>query len=94
MLPIHKLLSRLRWDPRFNRGMFALGYFDRKERRIVVVPFETVRFPPGAPRTFDLWDEEGIVHHVPFHRVRRVYRDGRIIWQRNPPGDKRNEGGA
>lgn len=86
MLPIHKLLSRIRWDPRFSRGRFAIGYFDRLERRVVVAPFDTIHFPPDAPGTFEIWDEEGALHRIPFHRVRRVYRDGRIIWERRPAG--------
>lgn len=86
MLSIYKLLSRIRWDPRFRAGRFALGYFDRVARRIVVVPFETVYFPAEAPGTFELWDEEGNLRRIPLHRVRRVYRDGRIIWERQPPG--------
>ncbi len=87
MLPIHKLLSRIRWDPRFRTGRFALGYFDRLERRIVVVPFDTIHFPADAQATFEIWDDEGTPHRIPFHRVRRVYRDGRIIWERRPPGE-------
>ena len=86
MLPIHKLLSRIRWDPRFRAGRFAVGYFDRRERRVVVVPFETIRFPTEAPGTFEIWDEEGSPHGIPFHRVRRVCRDGRVIWERHPRG--------
>ena len=53
MLPIHKLLSRIRWDPRFRVGHFALGYYDRVARRIIVVPFETIRFPADARGTFE-----------------------------------------
>jgi len=87
MLPIQKLLSRIRWDPRFRRGRFALGYFDRVTRGIVVVPFDTIRFPAEAPGTFEIWDEEGVLHRIPFHRVRRVYRNGRLIWERHPPGE-------
>lgn len=86
MLPIHKLLSRIRWDPRFRSGRFAIGYFDRLERRILVVPFDTIRFPAEAPGTFEIWDEEGGLHRIPFHRVRRVTRNGRIIWERRPAG--------
>ncbi len=89
MLPIHKLLSRLRWDPRFRAGRFALGYFDRVAGRIVVVPFETIRFPADASGAFEIRDEEGNLRRIPFHRVRRVYRNGRSIWQRQPPGDRR-----
>ncbi len=87
MLPIQKLLSRIRWDPRFGRGRFALGYFDRVKRGIVVVPFDTIHFPAGAPGTFEIRDDEGFLHRIPFHRARRVYRDGRLIWERRPPGE-------
>jgi uncharacterized protein (UPF0248 family) len=82
MLPIHKLLSRIRWDPRFRGGEFALGYYDRVARRIMVVPFEAVSFPADAPGLFELWDADGNLHTIPFHRVRRVYRNGRLIWER------------
>jgi uncharacterized protein (UPF0248 family) len=87
MLPIQKLLSRIQWDPRYRRGYFALGYFDRVTRRIVEVPFENVGFPAEAPGMFEFWDEKGGLRRIPFHRVRRVYRDGRLIWERHPPGD-------
>jgi uncharacterized protein (UPF0248 family) len=87
MLPIQKLLSRLRWDPRYRRGRFELGYYDRIKRGIVIVPVDIIYFPAGAPGTFEIQDEEAIVHRIPFHRVRRVYRDGRCIWERNPPGE-------
>ena len=87
MLPIQKLLSRILWDPRFRRGEFALGYFDRVTRAIVKVPFAAIHFPAEAPGNFEIRDEEGVLHRIPFHRVRRVYRDGRVIWERHPPGE-------
>jgi uncharacterized protein (UPF0248 family) len=87
VLPIHKLLHRIRWDPRFRRGRFVLGYFDRVARRVVLVPFETIRFPADAPGTFEIQDEDGVLRRIPLHRVRRLYRDQRLIWQRRTPGD-------
>lgn len=87
MLPIHKLLARIRWDPAFGRARFELGYFDRIERRVLVVPFESVRFPTEAPATFEIDDADGETHRIPFHRVRCVYRNGRLIWHRQPPGE-------
>lgn len=82
--PVHELLNRIRWDPEFARGNFQLGYFDRIEQKIIVVPFREMDFPPDNPHTFRLVDTEGRIHRVPFHRVREVYRDGRRIWQRSP----------
>lgn len=87
MLPIQKLLSRIRWDPRYRQGRFTLGYFDRVARGIVTVPFDSIHFPSGSPDMFEIRDEDGVLHRIPFHRVRRVYRDGRLIWERRPPGE-------
>ncbi len=84
MLPIHKLLQRIRWDPRFRQGKFEIGYYDRLLNRILVVPLETIQFPGTAPHAFELYDDQGELHRIPFHRVRRVYRNGRIIWARKP----------
>ena len=82
MIPIHELLSRIRWDPEFARGHFQLGYYDRAEDRIILVPFEEVSFPEESPQTFQLTDAEGQSNRIPFHRVREVYKDSQRIWYR------------
>jgi len=86
VLPIHQLLNRIRWDPEFARGNFELGYFDRVEGRVMLVPFREIDFPRDDPQLFRLIDAHGQVHRVPFHRVREVYKDGRRIWHRVQPG--------
>ncbi len=85
MIPIQDLLNRIRWDPEFARGCFELGYHDRVENRLILVPFKEVVFPPEEPHTFHLVDAEGRVHRVPFHRVREVYKDSQRIWCRSQP---------
>jgi uncharacterized protein (UPF0248 family) len=82
MIPIHELLSRIRWDPEFAKGNFQLGYYDRGEDRIILTPLQAVTFPGDSPRAFQLVDHEGQVHRIPFHRVREVYRDSQRIWHR------------
>ena len=82
MIPIHELLNRIRWDPEFARGNFQLGYYDRAEDRTILVPFKEVSFPAESPQTFQLTDAEGQRHHIPFHRVREVYKDSQRIWHR------------
>jgi len=84
MLPIDKLLSRMRWDPAFRAGTFEIGYYDRRRNRILRVAFEDVRLSPGRPRWLELYDHEGMLHRMPLHRVRRVWRDRRLIWERRP----------
>jgi uncharacterized protein (UPF0248 family) len=84
MIPIRSLLDRIRWDPEFGRAAFTIGYYDRVERRIVTVPLAHIHLVPGNHFSFTAVEEDGSVHEVPFHRVREVYRDGVLIWQRPP----------
>lgn len=85
MIPIHELLNRIRWDAEFSKGNFELGYYDRAEDRIILVPLRHVTFPEDNPQTFEITDLEARVHRIPFHRVREVYKDSQRIWHR---GDK------
>ena len=87
MTPLHELLSRIRWDPQFGQGEFALGYRGRVLGRIVVVALREVVLDPHDHFAFEVTDDEGTVHRVPFHRVRQVFRNGVPIWER-PSGNR------
>jgi uncharacterized protein (UPF0248 family) len=89
MIPIHQLLDRIRWDAEFGSGNFELGYLDRVENRILIVPLRGIEFLKDNREMFRLIDAEGLVHNIPFHRVRHVYKDGRLIWHR-PDGEKKS----
>ena len=82
MKPLEELLHRIKWDPAFAKSSFALGYWDRVARKEEIVRFESVTMDPERPGMFSLHDEDGLVAHIPLHRVRTVYRDGVVIWQR------------
>jgi len=82
VITIKQLLDRIRWDPEFGRGDFAIGYFDRVERRIIVVPLRELSIDPDDHFAFDVLDDNEELHHVPFHRVRQVFRNGELIWHR------------
>lgn len=88
MQPLQELLHRITWDAEFASGEFALGYHDRVDHQERVVPFASIRIDPGRG-SFSVRDENGIVAHIPLHRVRTVYKDGVVIWQRpgRPAGE-------
>jgi uncharacterized protein (UPF0248 family) len=85
MIPIQQLLSRIRWDPEFGRGKFSIGYYDRIARQIIRVPLARLTFETDSHCSFEAIEADGSVHSVPYHRVREVYRDGELIWQRPAP---------
>jgi len=82
MITIRSLLDRIRWDPEFGRATFAIGYYDRVERKIVTVSFARIHLEPRNRFSFTAVEDDGSVHEVPFHRVREVHRNGVLIWQR------------
>ena len=82
MIPIQDLLHRIRWDLECSRGEFVIGYYDRIEHEIILVPFREIGFPKDGPGIFELLDHEGQCHSIPWHWVKSVYKDGELIWHR------------
>lgn len=86
MTPIHELLNRIRWDSEFGAAQFSVGYYDRVEKRIIVVPFSELGFSSEDHFDFTLIDAEGMVHTIPLHRIRQLFRNGELIWERTVEG--------
>jgi len=84
MQPIQDLLHRIQWDAEFGHGEFVIGYLDHVAQAIVHVPWARVQFARGEHFSIDVQEEDGSVHMVPLHRVREVWRNGHLIWQRTP----------
>ncbi|MDH3392820.1 MAG: DUF504 domain-containing protein [Desulfobulbaceae bacterium] len=85
MIPIDQLLSRIRWDEKFAQAEFEIGYYDRLQNDIIRVGLASV-LDVGKDRfALHIQDSAGIIHSVPLHRVRQVYRNRELIWQRPEP---------
>lgn len=82
MIPIHQLLSRIRWDKEFGQGDFVIGYKDRLDDRIVRIPLREIFFEPDDHFSFDLVDHDDVLHSIPLHRIKEVYKNGKLIWHR------------
>ena len=77
------ILNRIRWDQQFAAGAeFKVGYYDRVDRVIIRIAFKDIRFPEGEHFAFEIVDDNEDVHSIPYHRVREIYRNGRLIWRR------------
>lgn len=82
MIPIHELLSRIRWDADYGKADFVIGYYDRVAERIIRLPLTSISFDVEDPFDFTFVDEEGQTHTVPLHRIRQVFRNGELVWER------------
>jgi uncharacterized protein (UPF0248 family) len=85
MIPIQDLLHRIQWDAAFAEAEFEIAYYDRVSRTLVRLPLRYIRFPHGERFAFEAIEADGSVHSVPLHRVREVWRNGELIWQRPQP---------
>jgi len=84
MTPIQDLLHRIQWDADFGNASFTLGYFDRVRDKVIRVPLQRVHLARGEHFSFDLEGADGRLRMIPFHRVREVWRNGVLIWERKP----------
>ena len=82
MIPIYKLLCRIRWDKEFGSGQFEVGYYDRVLDSIIRVPVTEIIFPADERNTIQVMDQDGIIRSVPLHRIKEVYKDKALIWHR------------
>lgn len=82
MQPIHDLLNRIRWDSEYAAAEFEVAYLDKFEKNLVRVPFSELIFDPEDHFRFQIVNQDGEVHAIPYHRVKAVYRKGERIWYR------------
>ena len=82
MIPIHELLNRIKWDQDFGGAEFIIGYQDRFEENLVRIPLRQLHFDRDDHFDFEIIDDAGERHSVPLHRIREVYRSGKLIWHR------------
>ncbi len=82
MRTIREILNRIRWDERFGAGAFEIGYHDRVRNEILRVPFLNIEMRSGNAFSFELETLDGDRKSIPFHRVRAVWKDGELIWER------------
>ena len=51
---------------------------------ILYINLREIAWDRDYPSFFDLMDEDGVSHSIPFHCAREVWRDGALVWQRHP----------
>jgi uncharacterized protein (UPF0248 family) len=82
MRPIHELLNRIRWDDKFAQADFIIGYYDRSRNDVIKIALNKIYFDKDDHFDFELTDDTGEHHSIPLHRIRQVYRNGELIWER------------
>jgi uncharacterized protein (UPF0248 family) len=82
MIPIQELLNRIHWDEAYGNAVFVIGYYDRMQDSIVSVSLKEICFDRDDHFDFQIVDENGVIHNIPLHRIRQVFRNGELVWER------------
>lgn len=82
MKTAQQILSRIRWDESLAADEFEVGYYDRVEHEIIRVTFREINFPQDDHFSFEVVDENEDIHSIPYHRVKEIYQNGKLIWHR------------
>ena len=77
MIPITELLNKIRWDNNLKEQDFTIGY--KHNDKIIKIPYNEVEMT-------DKFSFTCIQHNkrtdIPFHRIRIVWQNDKIFWQR------------
>ena len=77
MQTIKDLINKIKWDKRENPDDYILVYIDfRKEKEI---PYTAIKRLEGNFMVLEKNNEEV---EIPLHRIRKVKKKGKIVWQR------------
>ena len=78
MQPIQNLLNKIKWDKRENPEEYSIFYYDRILKDLIEIPYEEIKRVEGTFMVLGDEDES----NVPLQRVKKVTRDGYVVWQR------------
>ena len=78
MQPIQNLLNKIKWDKRENPEEYSIFYYDRILKELIEIPYEEIKRVEGTFMVLGDEDES----NVPLQRVKKVTRDGYVVWQR------------
>ena len=89
MQPIHELLSRIQWDRSFT-GDFEIAFEDHTKPELERISVRKMRFTESK-FSFEFVNEDERAVSIPLHRIRKVYRNGELIWNRPDPHEGKAE---
>jgi len=81
METIRQLLNRIQWDEEFGRGDFEIGIYDRITDTVGYQSLENLQMEKGNRFAFSIF-LDGEMLTIPFHRIRKVRKNGECIWKR------------
>lgn len=81
MITANKLIDKLLWDHNTYGQEYIISYWDNVSKSLKEVDFKEMVFTAGNNFSFER-EVDGELINIPFHRIRRVTKNGAAIWER------------
>lgn len=82
MITIKQLLDKLKWDPNEQPTETTLHYWDNAQKKLLPVKYPDIMRLEGNTMIILV---KGNETDIPLHRIRKVTRQDKTIWQRTGP---------
>lgn len=79
MLPIKDFLNKIKWDKRLNPDEYSIFYIDRLTKDLIDIKYNNIK---RIEKGFIIIKKDGEEINIPLHRIRRVERDKKLVWER------------
>ena len=81
---IKDFLNKIKWDKRENPEDYEIFYFDRILKKLIPIKFTEILEIEGSFLKLDRVEET----YIPLHRVRKIIKKGKTVWERNRQNEK------
>lgn len=75
MLPIKDLLNKIKWNSKEKKEDYETVYWDRVSGKEIRIKYEEIK---DFDNEFFRFGES----EIPLHRIKKVYKKGKLIWER------------
>ncbi|MBC8500695.1 MAG: DUF504 domain-containing protein [Nanoarchaeota archaeon] len=79
MIPIKDFLNKIKWDSNLSEEDYTIYYFDRIENKLLELRYKDIKRLEG---NFIITNINNKEINVPLHRIRKVEKEGVVVWQR------------
>ncbi len=79
MISIIDLLNKIKWDKNLNPDEYSLFYLDRITKGLIEIRYKDIK---RIEDNFLILERDNKEVNIPLHRIRRVERNNKLIWER------------
>lgn len=79
MITAFEILNKIKWDKNENPSLYSVFIYDRILKKNTEIKYTDIR---DIGKVFMKIERNGELTEIPLHRIRKITKEGKIVWQR------------